>query len=153
VQLSSIGFGCEVEISHLDIEVLIKENIFWLEVPVANTSGIVNVRQELQNLLEVVSSNWLRELASIGDHVEDLALLGDLQEDVLDLLVVLELISHTYHFDDTRVVNSGHERELVLKVGDELMRNSTLRVVLEDFAREMLVGVEVMDQLHGSGGP
>ena len=92
--------GAEVnDLNLVELLVLLKQDILWLQVTMHNVS-LVAVVDAGEDLFHEDGTVALAELAALEDFVEELATLADLSDEVVALLVLEELV----HFDNVRVI-------------------------------------------------
>ena len=92
--------GAEVDdLNLVELLVLLKQDILWLQVTMHNVS-LVAVVDAGEDLFHEDCAVTLAELAALEDFVEELATLADLSDEVVALLVLEELV----HFDNVWVI-------------------------------------------------
>lgn len=84
----------ETEVCELQVKVVIEEHVIRLQITMTYTL-VVHVLKNLNNLFEVISGNLWREGSSLRNEVEELPVLGELQnqaEDALNSSICLMLL-------------------------------------------------------------
>ena len=81
----------EAEVRNLQIKVVVEQKILRLQISVSDAIRVAVV-EALKRLLEVVTGDGLGEGSRRSDEVEDLALLGNAQHNVVDLTLALGLL-------------------------------------------------------------
>jgi hypothetical protein len=69
----------ETEVGNLDVQVVVKQDVFWLEIPMNNLE-LVTVLDAGHDLLEEPTGNWLGH-TSIGDDVLEEFTAGEFEDD------------------------------------------------------------------------
>jgi len=82
--VTALNRGSEAKVNNTQVELIVDENIFWLQVAMAGTARMARV-QSVKHVAEVVAANLARGRAE-SEEVKELALLHQLQSDVVDLL-------------------------------------------------------------------
>merc|ERR1712054_614511 len=91
VTISALNHVGEAEVSDLEVEVSVEEQVFGLEVSV-HDAFVVAELQTVEQLVEVETSSVLVEGTRHGDDVEHLAGLGKFEGDVVDPLLAGRLV-------------------------------------------------------------
>mmetsp|Transcript_6366 Transcript_6366/g.8253 ORF Transcript_6366/g.8253 Transcript_6366/m.8253 type:complete len:428 (+) Transcript_6366:241-1524(+) len=85
--VTALNRSGKTEVSDLNVEVFVKQDILGLKISVSNTI-VVDVVKGRKNLFEVEAADSFMELTSGGDKVEEFTTLNELKNDVssIDLL-------------------------------------------------------------------
>ena len=119
------------EIGDLQIEVVtrIDVQILWFKVPMSETF-VLNSLKPIDQLFEVVASNWLRQTTCLGENNEQVGLVG--REDEVGIRIAPEFNHASVEtFDDVGVVD--HVEDLLLIFGFIYLRLLFLVQFDEDF--------------------
>lgn len=91
--VSALRGCCQSKIDDLDVPLLIKHDVLWLEIPVGHAAAVA-VADGINDLSEVVSAQVLLEPSCLRNEVEKFSTSGKLDDDVCDqfLTVLLDVL-------------------------------------------------------------
>ena len=114
----SFDWSCKAEVSDLDIELGVEQDILRFQISMCN-AHVVAVVQALHKLFKVVSGNWFLKSSGVCNKVKQLSTTGEFKHYVRNLFCfstqlhivscsVLNLINYVLVFELRHGLHLGH---------------------------------------------
>jgi hypothetical protein len=146
--ISAVNRSRKSEIRDLKVEVLVKQEVLRLEVPMGH-SLVMAVVETVHELAEEISGDLLLKPSSVGDVIEYLASLGQFEDniaDVLDLAGVLDedVLPVLELLDDVLMGEDGHSSHL----GKDQLLHLVGEAILHYLDSDRSIRAELVTQFH-----